>query len=935
MVVLCEAFMRFVEPFYALLFLPLAVGLWFSWSKVLGMAKARKAVAFGLRGLLASCLIIALMGPQASRPNSGLAVMFLLDRSDSISDSDRDAAHQFVKSAVGKLNLEDVAGVISFGRQPVIESAPASRRELPKPSAKLDGSASDLASAMRLAGASFPEGKTRRIVLLSDGNETLGDALQAAESAGIDDVEIDVVPLGTKPRRAEAAILELTAPTERRSDEPFDLHAVIETSTAQDATIVLDRDGVVQARKRVALQPGKNSVVLGQVLKQPGFYRYKATLEPDFDTDNRNNIGSAFVSVKGKPRILVLQGSKAQTELATALRGQGIDVDLYGPEGIPTRPEDVQVYDAVILNDINASYFQPEQMQILKQATQDAGIGLAMIGGEDSFLPGGWYGTAVAEALPVDLNVRQRKSFPSTSVLIMIDASGSMGMVEGGQPKIRLAAKAAEMTANLLSPQDRLGVAGSTDGIEFVAPMQQLQNKNAVISGIRKLSVGGGGIYAKPTIDRAEKELTKENSKVKHFILLADGNDVDDYGDSLQTIRRMRANKITTSVVAIGSGKDVPFLRQLAAAGGGNYYLAESASKLPAIFTQDVSLISRSAIEEGVFTPKMTIGEEILRGIDATPPLFAYCLSDARPLARVGMRTHKDDPLLAVWQFGLGSSLAFTSDAKSQWARQWVGWEGFARFWAQAVRSIMRRGTTNKYSVEAVQAGGRGVLKLDAKDAAGSPLTDQGAKVLVSKPDGTSEVINLIQEAPGSYSGSFDARLMGSYIISVAEESAGGKASVTSTGFSVPYPPEYRSYRPNTSLLQNVSQTARGKTIKEPAEALRPLNKPGGAIQDLWFFFVLGALIILPIDVAIRRIAIPIAEMLANLKNRKKAATAVEEARFDRLRSAKKSSAAPTATADPTTVTEAPKKKREIENPGGSAATSLLEAKRRRQNRDE
>src|SRR5204863_4542570 len=111
-------------------------------------------------------------------------------------------------------------------------------------------------------------------------------------------------------------------------------------------------------------------------------------------------------------------------------------------------------------------------------------------------------------------------------------------------------------------------------------------------------------------------------------------------------------------------------------------YLAKKAGQLPAIFTQDAAIMSRSAIEEGVFLPKSVMGEEILRGIspNSVPALFAYCLASDRPLAQTGMRTAKDDPLLATWQYGLGSSLAFTSDAQAPWAARWGSWQQFGTF---------------------------------------------------------------------------------------------------------------------------------------------------------------------------------------------------------------------------------------------------------------
>ncbi len=856
--------MRFTDPLYLLLLIPLGLGLGYSYRHIHGMAKARKGLAFGLRFLLAGTLVTALAGPDARRPNEGVCTIFLLDRSDSISDKDRQRSVNFVGEAVKNLGAADMAGVIAFGKEAIIDRAPSGHRQLERVLTTVNGSATDVASAIRLASASFPEGKGRRIVLLSDGDETSGDAAEAAQVAATDGIPIDFVTLGLQEREGEASVAGLELPSEIGVDQPFDVHILVDSTMEQNGSIDLDRDGVLVKQIPVKLPVGRTSIIASEKLSDTGFHRYRATLHADHDQDTRNNIGLGFVAVRGKPRLLIMQQHPEKSPLADALRENGIAADVVGPAAVPVKPEDLQVYDALILNDINADTFTPSQMKLFQSAVRDSGIGLAMIGGENSFLPGGYYGTPVAEALPVDLNIRQRKSFPSIAVAIMIDASGSMGMMEDGVMKIRLAAKAAEETVKMMSPQDRLGVAGSTDGIEFVAPMQQLTDKAAIINQIEKLYVGGGGIYIQPSMVKGEEVMDKETTQVRHFILMSDGDDAETQEGSFEIAARMRAHKITTSVVAIGNGKDVDFLKKLAAVGGGRYYLADKASKLPAIVTQDTSLMERSAIEEGAFIPKIVAGDEMLRGIEdqGVPPLLAYCLSDSRPFSRITMRTNKDDPLLASWQYGLGTSLAFTSDAQARWAVKWVGWPSFGAFWSQVARAISRRAPLNDYQVSVREEGGKGKVDVKAFDKLGNPLTTNTAAIRVAKPDGQYQELTLEQQAPGCYSGSFEASDIGTYIVTVAEPDANGGKRTAATGFSVPYPPEYRTYRANQPLLSSLAKVTGGTGLSKPIEALRAIKDPGASIVDLWPSLLLFAAFLLPLDIGVRRLALPLAEII-------------------------------------------------------------------------
>lgn len=932
--------MIFTHPAYLLLFLPVIAGLYYSFRFVGGMAKNRKRFAFALRFVMVASIILALAGPESRIPNEGLCTIFVLDRSDSISERDRDSQLDFVNKALKNLSSKDLASVITFGKEPAVETITGKIDRVDKLQSFVDTKSSDIASAIRLASASFPDGKSKRIVLLSDGNETTGDATEAAAVASTEGIPIDHVVLGTAPRQGEVSIANVELPSETRADQPFALKVTIESSEAGTATLNLDRDGVTVKKVNVTLAPGKNNYVVNDTLPSTGFHRYRVTLDSQYDRDNRNNVGMGFISVKGKPRVLIAQQDSKHRELAEALQKQGMIVDLVGPSGLPIRPEEYQNYDAVIFNDLNAEFVHPSVMKTVQSAVRDSGIGFAMIGGENSFLPGGWYGTPIAEALPVDLNIRQRKSFPSTTILVISDTSGSMGMIEDGLPKVKLAAKAAEQTVMMMSPNDKVGVVASTDGIKYVAPIQKLTSKEAVISQIRRLGVGGGGIYVRPSMEFAQRDLLADSSKVRHLILLADGSDCDQQEGCEAIALQMRAMKITTTCVSIGEGPHTPFLRRLAMAGGGRFYLAKKASQLPAIFTQDAAIMSRSAIEEGAFYPKLSMGEEILSGIntDSMPALLAYCLSDTRPLTRVGMRTKKDDPLLATWQYGLGSTLAFTSDAKARWAAQWVNWNGFGQFWAQAVRSISRRAANNVYQIATNQSGAKGEVTILARDPNGNPVNTAPKEVRLAMPNGDFKPLNVVQTGPGEFKGSFTADEVGTYIATVAEESATGPR-VTSSGFSVSYPPEYKTYSANKPLLAQMSELTKGSELTDPAQATRMVPEPGYSIQELWAFFALLAALLLPLDIASRRIALPFAEIFAKglgwLRARRAQRTEIP-AHVDQLRKAKqRAGSGPVDTPiAPVHIETTEREKRAPATGKGQTSSALLDAKRRRKGED-
>jgi uncharacterized membrane protein len=831
-----------------------------------GMPRGRRKSALAIRTIVILLVVLALAGLQSVRPNSGVSTVFVLDRSASMQTAQTVATEQFVSKALEGRGTNDSAGLIVLGKYPVIDTETGHLRSLGQIYASAEPSSTDIAAAIRLASATFPEGSAKRIVLLSDGNETTGDAAEAAQAAAAAGIEIDVVPPARAPgARNEVVVQTVDAPGEITKGQPFELHVVAQATGHASGTLHIDRDGAPVAAVPVSLSPGSNVLTVGQTVGAPGFYRYRATLDVDNDTDTRNNTGIAFANVRGRPRILLVEGKKGSgAALEGAIKLHDLDITRTGIEGLPTCPEQLQNYDSLILSDYPAQGLTNAQMTMIAAAVRDSGMGFGMVGGENSFLPGGYYETPIADVLPVDMNIRQRKVFPSTCIEIIVDASGSMGMMEDGVEKIKIAATAAASMVRMMSPNDLVGVAGSTDDIAFVAPIQKAIDKDGIAAQCGRLAVGGGGIYIEPSLEFADRTMTPVNAKVKHLILLADGDDCDTQEGALALAHKMVGKGMTVSVIAIGSGKDINFLKSLAAVGKGYFYLADHANQLQRLVTQDTSVMSRSAIEEGAFLPKVDPTDQVLHGIDlpSMPALYGYDLTSDRPLARTPMRTAKDDPLLAYWQYGLGTSIAFTSDAQPKWARPWLSWRDFDALWSQAIRMTLRQSSSDRIQMSVRRVGSKGQLDVAAFDPSGNPINGLTAKVSVTGPNGRAQTVAIEQTGPGRYGGTFDADQTGGYVLTAAQSiGTSSKPQVTRAGFAVAYPPEYQSIGTNTALLSDIAATTHGLALSRPIQAFRPAVHPGESVQDLWPLLVLAATLLFLFDIAVRRLAFSFADI--------------------------------------------------------------------------
>jgi hypothetical protein len=209
--------------------------------------------------------------------------------------------------------------------------------------------------------------------------------------------------------------------------------------------------------------------------------------------------------------------------------------------------------------------------------------------------------------------------------------------------------------------------------------MRKVDDLAAIQDDIATLRADGGtSIY--PALALAYEALKDVDTKYKHIILLTDGQSATS-GDYYYLTRRMEKAGITLSTVAVGDGADTGLLEILAAWGQGRYYFTNQADNIPRIFTKETITALRSYLVEAPFTPVKAAGSELLQGINAVPQLHGYVASSIKDSAQMVLASHRGDPVLAGWQYGLGRSVAFTSDAGNRWAANWVGWEAYNRFW--------------------------------------------------------------------------------------------------------------------------------------------------------------------------------------------------------------------------------------------------------------
>ena len=856
--------MDFERP-YLLCLIPLALVLvWFlQRNSLAAWKKPQKALATSARCVVLVLIILALAGPAFRGVTRDAAVVFLRDVSASVDETGQKAASAFIGQAAHE-HLKD-SGQIDFAASAAVARAYGSRDEARLAAVPKDST--DLASALGFAEASLPADRPGRIVLLSDGAVNAGrpaeSALARLKERG---VELDVVPL-IPEKRPDAAILSVTAPPSVREGETFDAKVAVNSVEPDTrATIRFFQNRVLVAEMEKELGQGVNEVRIPNLRAEAGLGLYEATVTFPGDARPENNRGHLVTVHGGAARTLLVDRDPAQLDaLAGVLRTSGFQVEVRPPSGFPATLEELESFDLVMLSDVPAQELSDQQMRSLATWVKDFGGGFLMSGGDASFGAGGYFRTPVAAMLPVRIERQEREETPVAALLVILDRSGSMSAMAGGQTKMSLANEGASLALEVLQSRDLFGVFAVDTRVQQVVPLAPATDKTAAARRIAGITSGGGGIYVYTSLAEGFPVLRDAQAKIKHIILFADAADAEEKsaggegnpstggGSSLDLASAMLANRITLSVVALGreEDKDTAFLRDLAAKGGGRFYLTADATTLPRLFSQETMRATQSSLREEAFLVTPTGASDVLQGIpwSEAPPLLGLNLSSVKPGADLLLAAESGEPILAIWRYGLGQSAAFLSDAKSRWAAEWMTWPGYGKFWTQLARQLVRPDRRDDLSAEVVESGDRLAVDISAMTGAGTFRNGLPVTVTVAEQGGASRSLTAPQVAPGRYRVEFPKPEAETAIIAVGD----GAGRPISLAWMRDTGREFLPVADTRPFLEKLAREGEGILQPTAEQVFRPARQAAATRRDLSPWLMAAALLLWPVDIWLRR----------------------------------------------------------------------------------
>ncbi|MCX7846322.1 MAG: VWA domain-containing protein, partial [Dictyoglomaceae bacterium] len=793
-----------------------------------------------LRNLQLILLILSLSGLQFFTPYSQINTIFLLDQSLSISSKEKEEAIQFINSSLKFKKPQDRVGIISFAGDINIEEDLKEKVNTDKISGIEIPHFTNIESAISSALSLKEKTEPLRVVLISDLQENVGNTEKILDKLKEEKVQIDIYPLKVKGFD-EIALMKIQAPNIVHQGQYFSLEVYIKSYGIKEGTLEVNWEDKVYKYLLGNLHED-NFYSFSLKANKPGLNSINIKISAPKDTYIENNKGTNFIYVQGKPKILYLIGEDFQPIFGYSLKAQGWDIN-YENYPYSSLENKLSEYQVLILDNIPIRNLSWSKINSIKNFVLERGGTLLILGGDKSLSAGDYQQTPIEDILPLTLRPEQLLKRSNVSLVLVIDASGSMGALSGGEPKIELAKESAHLVVDFLNDEDYFGLIAFDHAYQWIVPLQPLKDKEKVSELISRIEAGGGtSLY--PPLKAAGEELVKLPFKNKHIIAITDGQ--TEGGDFYGITKWLSKNRITISTIGIGEDANYSLLKDIAQWGNGRYYHTWDLRTLPQLLLSETKALLRPNIIEKQFVPKVE-REEFLE-IKEFPSLSGYVLTSSKYPYPVLLSSPMGDPILAFGQFGLGQVYVFTSALKSYWGENWLKWSDLGKFWSELLRRSIPH-FIPYIQVNITQKESEGIINLRSADSYGNYKNFLNIKYLITDPMGREYKGELEQKGPGFYQGKFPIRILGKYQITLWEE----EKNIAKLSWFSQNTPEFLPQTFNEKLAYLLTSSTNGKILKEPKEVFRAWGFLSTKTKDLDVPILLIIIILFLIEIILRR----------------------------------------------------------------------------------
>lgn len=680
---------HFNNPWLLFLLIPIVAVVLYSFFRVTKKFRYTRgrviSLSLGLIIAVSCSLMAAGISFVYAQANEANEVILLVDTSFS-NREEKENIDRFVKAAIEENEGRAKLGIVTFGYDQVY-AVPLTEdydsiydtyiaSEMP------DESATDLAGALSYTQQLFEYPESGKVVVLTDGIETDGDAESAISALAMSGIQVDFVDFSRQNTASEVQLVQLNLPDQTIvTGKSIQLELVLESSIKTDVLIAFYDNGEQMESGYKQISAGTNSLYFTHSFETKGLHELYFTVKSADDTLEQNNILYSYVYIDTVDDILILQRENEAEELQSLL-SESFEAELRNISDAPKTLDELRQYDQVILVNI-ANADMPDGFDgILNSYVYDYGGGLFTVGGTRTengkevtnvYNREDMQGSLFQEMLPV----LAEDYTPPVAVMIVLDVSASMGSDgPNGISMMEEAKKGAKEGLKALDDRDYVGIVTFGSTAKTVLPLTPVSERRKIESAIDRIDVEMSGTVYSNGLERAGMALKAiEKVNKKHIIFISDGSPS---GGDTEYLNKTEINKnagITTSCISYYTKVDA--LENIALVGGGKTYLASDGSGLSQAIKEDLAQPEIRDFEYGTFQPEIGELSSIFDGIleKDIPTLEGFFGTKLKSGAHAYLIGEYGQPIYAQWNYGNGKVGSFMCDLNGKWSEQFLSQE--------------------------------------------------------------------------------------------------------------------------------------------------------------------------------------------------------------------------------------------------------------------
>ncbi|MBD5132472.1 MAG: VWA domain-containing protein [Clostridiales bacterium] len=828
-------------------------------------------------------------------PNAENEVIILVDASHSGREADVDR-DDFVRDLIAQSNGDFKLGVVTFGYNQVY-AVPLSANithayDTYLNAEKPDDSASDIAAALSYAGSLFEKPETAKIVLLSDGLETDGNAITAVKLLAAQGIKVDTAVFSGEHSNSEVQLMGVTLPDYNIvAGDLFTLGLSIQSSYRGTAVVTL-KDSILDEESGEFVDAGSSEtevnltnrtlqeISIEYSFEKAGMHRLYFSIASSGDTLTQNNGYYTYIDLQVYDNILIIERYDKEAErLQTLLKTRFENVDVLtitDEESLPKNVNDLREYDQVILMNIANEDMPLGFDQILYSYVHDFGGGMLTVGGNkqgtdtpNAYDRSDMIGTVYQDMLPVEaINYT-----PPLGVVIIIDRSGSMSSVDDstGKTILELAKEGAKSCLNALTERDYCSVMTLEDEGQEKLTLTPLTQYHKIVAAIDNIENTGGGTNYTNSIKQAGRMLRAVDVERRHIILVSDGQPTDD-NELYQTAVENNFNndkKVTFSCVVVGNSPSKAHEIEVACQmGGGEYYRVTDGTQLTRFMREDLnrSEIKDVIIPDGGITPVIGEHNSVVSGVlkllaeegNVMPNLYGYYGTKLRS-GLTAILMGEFVPIYAQWKYGAGMVGSFMCDLSGVWSDEFMNSNVGQEFIFGAINALFPTDDIrpNDIDVTLNELNYSTQVNIYTNLDNGQTL-DVEITAPIADDEESAPVKKMHLTAVDNYSRiTFTNERSGLHKLTIIKRDADGNIlGEYSTYRAFSYSAEYDEFvdaADGEDLMARLAQSGRGAVVDEAVSVFEGIEKTTHKTYDPRIPLIIIAIILFLLDIAVRK----------------------------------------------------------------------------------